>query len=317
MRIKSRLIKWTVLFLALFALAGCTGTGGEQKALIVSSPTPTVNVWTWMGGSDSVNQNGMYGTKGVAASSNVPGARYSAALWSDVTGTAWLFGGHGYDSAGAAGYLNDLWKFDSASGEWIWISGEKTAGQQGSYGTKGTASSANVPGARYSAVSWRDASGNLWLFGGSYRDAFGSGNYFNDLWKFDPSTGYWTWVSGSDTANQMGNYGTQGVPASTNIPGARDQAVSWIDANGKLWLFGGFGFSSNGKGHLNDLWKFDPATGYWTWVNGAKIGDQRGNYGTQGAANTANVPGGRETAVSWIDASGKLWVFGGYGVDSD
>jgi hypothetical protein len=36
----------------------------------------------------------------------------------------------------------------------------------GVYGTQGTAAASNVPGARYSASSWIDSSGNLWLFGG-------------------------------------------------------------------------------------------------------------------------------------------------------
>ena len=29
--------------------------------------------WTWMGGSRNASQNGVYGTKGVAASTNMPG----------------------------------------------------------------------------------------------------------------------------------------------------------------------------------------------------------------------------------------------------
>ena len=27
---------------------------------------------------------------------------------------------------------------------------------------------------------------------------------FNDLWKYAPSTGQWTWVSGDSTSNQPG-----------------------------------------------------------------------------------------------------------------
>jgi hypothetical protein len=33
-------------------------------------------------------------------------------------------------------------------------------------------------------------------------------------------------------------YGTQGIPSTSNNPGARDGSVSWIDSNGFLWLFG-------------------------------------------------------------------------------
>ena len=34
-------------------------------------------------------------------------------------------------------------------------------------------------------------------------------------------------------------YGTKGVPAAGNVPGARDYAVAWADSSGNLWLFGG------------------------------------------------------------------------------
>jgi hypothetical protein len=37
------------------------------------------NEWTWMGGSNVVNQKGTYGTRGTAAAGNGPGARYSSA----------------------------------------------------------------------------------------------------------------------------------------------------------------------------------------------------------------------------------------------
>ena len=36
---------------------------------------------------------------------------------------------------------------------------------------------------------------------------------------------------------ENGVYGTQGVASSSNIPGARYYAVSWIDSNNILWLF--------------------------------------------------------------------------------
>jgi len=62
----------------------------------------------------------------------------------------------------------------------------------------------------------------------------------NDMWKYDPHTGLWTWVSGPDAGNVYGVYGTRGVPASTNLPEPRTDAVTWTDPAGNLWLFGGF-----------------------------------------------------------------------------
>ena len=53
----------------------------------------------------------------------------------------------------------------------------------------------------------------------------------------------WTWISGSNSRNENGTYGTQGIVISSNVPGARIGSVSWIDSNNTLFLFGGFGFA--------------------------------------------------------------------------
>jgi hypothetical protein len=65
----------------------------------------------------------------------------------------------------------------------------------------------------------------------------------NDLWRFDPATGAWTWIAGSETAGHGGVYGTPGTPSTTNVPGGRQEAASWTDSSGNLWLFGGMGMT--------------------------------------------------------------------------
>ena len=117
-----------------------------------------------------------------------------------------------------------------------------------------------MPGARNWAISWADSAGNLWLFGGFGYDSTGPGGYFsylNDLWKYTPSTQQWTWVSGAKTINASGVYGTLGTGSTTNVPGARQSALSWTDSAGNFWLFGGYGYDSTGAiGSLNDLWRY-------------------------------------------------------------
>ena len=274
--------------------------------------------WVWMGGSDSTEQQGNYGTKGSAAADNIPGARYQAVSWTDAAGNFWLFGGLGLDSTGSRGRLNDLWKY--SGGEWTWISGSKLADQKGKYGTQGTAAPANVPGGRVDAASWTDSSGNLWLFGGAGWDSTGTIGILNDLWKY--SAGKWTWMSGSNTISQVGTYGTKGTAAPGNVPGARANPSAWVDASGNLWLFGGEGLDLNGTlceerpspCDLNDLWKY--SAGEWTWMGGSDVVQRPGVYGTQGVAAHTNTPGARDTSAVWIDASGTVWLFGGFGYDS-
>jgi N-acetylneuraminic acid mutarotase len=210
--------------------------------------------WTWMSGSNVINQNGVYGSEGTPDPANVPGSRYLAVSWTDSSGKFWLFGGQGFPASGSIGYLNDLWRWDGS--DWSWMSGSDKIDQNGVYGTKGTPDPANVPGSRSNAVSWTDSSGSMWLFGGYGYPASGSYAYLNDLWRWDGSD--WVWMSGSNVADQNGVYGTKGALDPANVPGSRyRRAVSWTDSSGSMWLFGGVGYdASGGFGFLNDLWKY-------------------------------------------------------------
>jgi hypothetical protein len=148
-----------------------------------------------------------------------------------------------------------LWKFNPSNSEWTWVSGSDSPNQSGIYGNIGEASPNNTPGARQTSISWSDPSGNLWLFGGLEPN---SSSYFNDLWKFNITDKNWTWVSGGKLPNQLGIYGEMGVTSQNKVPGGRESEISWYDSAGNLWLFGGFGYGTSGKGFLNDLWKFIP-----------------------------------------------------------
>jgi N-acetylneuraminic acid mutarotase len=274
---------------------------------------PTTRQWAWISGSNTASSPGVYGTISVTSPTNVPGARYRFASWKDPSGNFWLFGGQGYYSAGSLGLLNDLWKFDSTSKQWIWMSGSSTGSSSSIYGTVGLASTSNVPGGREGPVSWTDSSGNLWLFGGLDGSVSAvSDGVLNDLWEFNPANGTWVWVSGSSVDNASGIYGALGTPSSTNTPGARFLPAAWIDKSGNLWLCGG----TNNISAFNDLWRFSPTAKTWTWISGSNAANAVGNCGTQGTVSATNVPGARVGSAGWIDASGNLWLFGGAGLDS-
>jgi N-acetylneuraminic acid mutarotase len=294
---------------------GASGAVGNLNDLWKYSPNS--GQWTWIGGGSGDNASGVYGTQGTAAASNVPGARQAASSWVDSSGNLWLFGGVGYDATGGEGNLNDLWKYSTSTGQWTWVGGGNSDNASGVYGTQKTAAAGNVPGARYSASTWTDSSGNLWLFGGYGYDSAGSLGKLNDLWEYSPSSGQWNWIGGEDAANAIGVYGTLGTAATGNLPGARQAAASWTDSSGNLWLYGGVGYDSTGAvGNLNDLWRYTPSTSEWTWVSGGDRDATSGVYGTQGTGSPGDSPGGRNSVDAWIDSSGDLWLFGGYGYDS-
>ena len=296
------------------------GAGIVAAAAVDSVSINCSGPWIWSSGSDKSGAAGVYGTKGVATTGSVPGARGGAVAWTDAAGNLWLFGGTYVDASGKLFFLNDLWRYAPSSGIWTWMSGSSAAaavyGSPGSYGVRGVAAPSNVPGSRAGAVGWKDAAGTFWLFGGQGYDPSSNLSYLNDLWKYDTATGEWTWVAGPDSSlPPSAVYGTQGVAAPPNLPGPRAGSVSWIDASGNLWLFGGNGDISNASpymiGLLDDLWEFSPGTGQWTWISGSATVNAAGVYGDMGIPAAANIPTARYGAGSWIDASGNLWLFGG------
>jgi uncharacterized repeat protein (TIGR01451 family) len=277
----------------------------------VGSDIVPQNEWTWMSGSMSANQWGVYGTQGQASASSVPGARQLPVTWTDTSGNLWLFGGYGYDSVGAPFPMNDLWKY--SAGQWTWVSGPKFGGQTGVYGVLGQPSATNIPGARYESMSWTDSSGALWVFGGSGFDANGAEVLLSDLWRY--SNGEWTWMAGPNVGGQLGSYGVKGQASAVNNPGGRISGVTWVDSSGNLWLFGGLGSESRGTtDELNDLWEY--SNGEWTWVAGSNLGGQSGNYGNEGVPSSTNFPGARFGATGWKDLSGNFWLFGGVGYNT-
>jgi len=278
---------------------------------------PSTNEWTWL--KDGLAAYGQYGIQGVPSPNNNPPQRFGSISWSDNSGNLWLFGGGNYyPIQGIIDDFNDLWKYDINTNQWTWVKGDDTYDVEGVYGTQGIPSPLNKPGARTGSVSWTDTSGNLWLFGGDFVYTDFIGNFyengpFNDLWKYDPVTNLWTWMKGDNNNNSFGIYGTKGTAAATNKPGARKNSHSWTDLAGNLWLFGGNGNANSGGGELNDLWRYNPVTNEWTWIKGDSTEKVSGIYGEQGITATDNAPGAREGAISWTDAAGNLWLFGGSG----
>jgi N-acetylneuraminic acid mutarotase len=264
-------------------------------------------LFTWVAGDSVGYKNGIYGTKGVAATTNKPGSRQDYSSWKDNNGDLWLFGGMGLASVGGNNTLNDLWRYTISTNQWTWISGTNTSNGLSKFGTKGIGSSTNTPGSRYGSFSWADASGNLWLFGGLGWNQSGSfQGLLNDLWKYNISSNQWTWMSGDSTINPPGIYGTKGVTSPSNKPGGRNEGYNWIDNGGNLWLYGGGGYA--------DLWKYDVSINQWTWMSGSNVGNSYAVFGTKGFLGAVNFPGLRDDrGASWKDNMGNFWLFGGYG----
>jgi len=142
---------------------------------------------------------------------------------------------------------NDLWKYDPASNQWVWLSGQNKAAGKGVYAKLGVPDAASEPAARGGAASWVGEDGSLMFFGG-----IGAG-VRDDVWSYSPLTGLWTWVKGSPLAGAKPLYGTLGVGAEPNTPGARQLGSVATDALGNAWHFAGV----NGANNYSDVFKLD------------------------------------------------------------
>ncbi len=274
---------------------------------------PTTNQWTYVSGTTSAYAYGNYGTQGVGSTGNYPGCRYLGAMVSDNNGNLWLFGGYGFGFNQSYVYLNDLWKYNIASGQWTWVKGSNNGYSNGTYGSMGTANSSNIPGARHYHHMTKDLSGNIWLFGGYGYNNVGNSGPMNDLWKLDPTTSNFTWMGGTTSTSIYGVSGTLGTGSTSNYPGCRYGGGIAADASGNIWIFSGYGYTSNNYGYTNDLWRFVPSTGVWTWMSGSQSVNIYGVYGTQGTGSTSNYPGSRFIGNLNADNAGNLWVSPAYG----
>ncbi|NHI91664.1 MAG: hypothetical protein EAX96_04110, partial [Candidatus Lokiarchaeota archaeon] len=126
---------------------------------------------------------------------------YTSAPWNSrisIMGTNLMFHTfnfptNGYYSINITVTYQGVTKYDEVTiiligkNTWTWVSGNYSLDNKGTYGTKGVADAANVPGAREGSVSWMDVGGNLWLFGGWGFDNGSIIGRLNDLWRFNVS----------------------------------------------------------------------------------------------------------------------------------
>ncbi|MEY4875540.1 MAG: hypothetical protein RL708_689, partial [Bacteroidota bacterium] len=173
------------------------------------------------------------------------------------------------------------------------------------YNVKGQFSVNSTPSGRQGSLTWTDAQGDMWLYGG--KDTTG---LHSDMWKYNIALNMWMWVGGDSTPNHAATYGIMGAAALGNSPGGREGAIThWVDKQGNFYLFGGI-INNNGD-VANDLWKYNPTTSLWTWINGSTIPNDIGNYGTLGIASNSNLPSARNGYAASQDTAYNLLLFGG------
>jgi N-acetylneuraminic acid mutarotase len=271
----------------------------------------TTQTWSLLPDNTLGNPLGYVSTWGTPHPLNRPGGRDSSLAIFDPAGAGklWLFGGSGLSTSGSPGFMNDLWVYDLGTNEWTLVSGDPTIiNQNGVMNAFNVPATTNRPGGRVATSGWFHG-GKLFVFGGyGYPD---SGSPFanmqgnlNDLWVFDTATKTWAMINGSNLHDDPGN---------ATMPSARRWSMQWKAPNGLIWLFGGQGVASNGSGHLNDMWSYNPSTNAWTRFGGSNLMNATMVTGMRGVGSNRIWPASRFAATTWTSSDGKLYMFGGDG----
>jgi hypothetical protein len=268
---------------------------------------PETNNWTCVKKDNIISGFGTYGNLGIPNINNYPSSRTPASLWKDSSGMIWIFGG-----VAALGYYNDTWRYNPSTNEWTWMKGPNSWDEAGHYGTKDVPAAVNNPPPRSSSASWIDKDNHLWMFGGYWINPNVGWEFYNDLWMYDIPTNQWTWKGGTKEPDQPGNYGTLGVPDTSNIPEGRTCGCSWMDDNGNFYLYGGAIEHQLGE-FFNNIWRYTPQTKEWTWMNGVQ-----GNIATESVADYCTFDPDNMTFPRTESACSKInnkqvAIFGGFG----
>ncbi|TAE18460.1 MAG: hypothetical protein EAY72_00640, partial [Bacteroidetes bacterium] len=292
---------------------GYAATAGDDRLCDLWKYTVSTNTWTWMGGS-STGVGPTYGTMGTPSATVEPGGRSEANMWI-VGNKIYIQGGiRGYN--GIFGYTasDDMFSFDITTNQFTYIKGSSSNVVAMVTNTAGTENATSTPGSRYAAHFWKDASDNLWLFGGKRVTGQFDVGYANDLWKFNPTTNNWTFVKGETTTNGTGTYGTLNTPAPTNMPRARSNTFGGAIGASQIIIFGGE--STNINTLLNDAWMFDVVSNNWTWIGGTNTTNNfssAANFVFRVESATAS-PQALSAGASYIMPNGDLWLIAGWGL---
>ena len=267
---------------------------------------PLINQWTWMKGNRGQSY-GSYGTKGVENVSNSPPARTSYTSWKDKANDFYIFGG----AQGFFPAYNDVWKYNTTTNNWTWIAGDSTTDAAGAYLLQCSANGLNEPMARFeNRTSPMGNCNSVFLsFGGYILHNQSIAFSLNDLWLFDAPNNSWKWLSGGDTLDGTGQYGSIGVASSSNLPPPRGGQCQWTDKVGNLWIFGGSGGPQ--VSYYNDVWKFIPDTtctgAGLSWGNGFNFQIQNTSL-CRGDSALFSVTQGSLTisptsSITWLDST--------------
>ncbi len=191
------------------------------------------------------------------------------------------------------------------------MSGSSNQEDPGIYGVQGVPSVNNYPAARTTNVFWKDNAGNFWLSGGIQIGHYGQ--FYEDVWKFNPYSLEWTWVNGPGYPVILPAKGAVCEASDTATEGTRyENRAVWKVCDDLIINYGGA--NTYAAGDLNDLWAYSPSQNKWENLGGWSAGGYGSipyYYGDKGIPGALNFPPLRSSSVGFKDKNNNLFMFGG------
>jgi len=132
---------------------------------------------------------------------------------------------------------------------------------------------------------------------------------------YSPALNQWMWAAGPGHAFGRAVYGTVGVESSTSTPGGiRQSAFYYVEEDGLLYIFGGWGHNHVSHGFVDDVWSFNVTSLQWMFLGGSFTANAIPTYGTLGQESRETMPGGNfQGNMIYDKLSQSLYTFGGHG----
>lgn len=254
------------------------------------------NTWTWINGNDYINS--------VDNLTHI-GARCCSGSWVDGDDLYLSFGFGTYNDSKTIKERNDVWLYSLVKQEWYFVQGNTNFN-----------SPTNEFIERSGALIWvNPVTNEVWLYGGYNSELK---RYFSDTWYWNRTQTRWIRKS-SIKYNVYSQFESdRNLPSSKNLPSSRCCSVTWIDRNGYMLLYGGYGIVDE-KGSvdfLNDVWAMDvDENGNIEWIYVKENDNKREPiYGSINTTDAFIWPGSRAYANYWYNnKSSTLWLFGSIG----
>lgn len=192
---------------------------------------------------------------------------------------SYLFGGH-FNAGDCPGDIiyNDVWKLDITGSTPTWTQMNPAADPV--YGK---------PAPRQSDWIYNTVENNFYVFGGKSElgppggcdnDSDSRESFFNDMWRYDPSTNKWTRIQANQTSY-------------SHFPKERRTDIAYDEQSNRLIMFSGLIDSANQYG--KDTWIYDFGDGRWSTMQDADM----------------IVPPVRvRIAATWDDLNDNMYIYG-------